>query len=160
MNTTDQARQQWCPMVRVAFDLPIRVYQPDMPPTPSTVGFVDGASRNAGGESHRRNDPAYRASPDMRCVADKCAMWRWQDPAPVARDRIEWTCYDEDAPEQEPPKPPEVHPDAEWTPFDGTDDENGGYWTEPQSAVDAEHAQAVAKRRGYCGLAGRPEVAP
>jgi len=160
MNTTEQARQQWCPMVRMSTVAPVLVFQPDGKVTRSDVAGSFGGSANTGSENRRRNDPDYRPAADTRCVGDKCAMWRWIDPAPEMRDAIEWTCYDEDSPVEEPPKPAEVHPDAEWTPFDRTDDENGGYWTEPQSVVDADNAKVVAARRGFCGLAGRPEVMP
>jgi len=146
MTTIAEASKLWCPMARLPHLAPVYVAQPDgTPPKASSVAWAFESVAVPGA---------------VRCISGACAMWRWSDPMPEQRDRIEWTCWDEDAPDEEPPKPPEVHPDAEWTPFDGTDDENGGYWTEPQAVADAEHAQAVAERRGYCGLAGRPEVMP
>jgi hypothetical protein len=133
MNTADQARQLWCPMVRI------------------------GVTPSAGGPC-AINDPTINKDFSGRCVADKCAMWRWQDPAHESRKPTAWWPEDDDA-VVEPPRPADLPLDAEWIPTTGEGEEiTGGYWLEPQSAVDTEHSQAIAKRRGYCGLAGRPEL--
>lgn len=52
MHTPEQAKELWCPMVRI------------------------GVTQNHGGPS-AVNDPTtqYRGN----CIADKCAMWRWAE---------------------------------------------------------------------------------
>lgn len=77
MSTPEQARQQWCPMVRMSTVAPVLVFQPDGKAKRSDIVGSFGGSANTGGENRRRNDPDYRPDADTRCIAEKCAMWRW-----------------------------------------------------------------------------------
>lgn len=60
MLTRDQAAATWCPMVRIA-----RVEQ--LPDSDETI--VAGCNTDALGR--------LRVPASCRCIADKCAMWRW-----------------------------------------------------------------------------------
>lgn len=86
MHTPDQARELWCPMVRIARD--------------ETTGDDHGRTIVAGCNTDALG--GLRVPNSCRCIADQCAMWRWA---------------------------PEPH-EPSW------------------------------RMRGFCGLAGRPEVAP
>lgn len=56
--TLAEARDKWCPMVRYG------------------VGGDDANASNR----HASQMNGYNVSPDYaRCIADKCAMWRWAD---------------------------------------------------------------------------------
>jgi len=92
------------------------------------------------------------------CAGSACAMWRWADPAPELRDPKTWWTED-DFPKAEPARPAEVPADAVWVPLNGEGDRiEGGYWEEAPEKVAADNKRAMDMRRGYCGLAGRPEV--
>lgn len=88
MHTPEQAASLWCPMVRI------------------------GVMPAAGGPS-TVNDPTSISEFSGRCIADKCAMWRW-------------------------PSSVKIRPDD-------------GSLIMPGLGGDIP-------AKGYCGLAGRPEV--
>lgn len=121
MHTTEQALNLWCPMVRASNGS-------DHP-------------RNSG------NSQAYRNPMDARCIADRCAMWRWrQSINDVSLTR--YGCRDPLA-ETEPHRPDGLNPTFEFVPHDPGEG-NEACWIEPL-------ASQQARRRGFCGLAGRPE---
>ncbi len=98
-----------------------------------------------------------RVPASCRCVADKCAMWRWGEKAPEPRDTKILCWADEDEPVTEPARPYVVPESAIWVPYTAAGENwDGGYWIEAEDVVDAENAKAAAARRGYCGLAGSP----
>ncbi|MFS2113303.1 hypothetical protein [Herbaspirillum frisingense] len=135
MNTVTEASKLWCPMVRIGV----------MPASggPSTI-----------------NDPTSIAEFSGRCIGAQCAMWRWADAAPeMPEARIWWP--KEDEPREEPPRPPDVPASAVWLPLVIEDDDmRDGYWVESQDDLATRRAEVLVDRRGYCGLAGRPEVMP
>lgn len=61
MHTAEQARERWCPMVRIAFNGP----GPFNRLTPDTDGGP-GIPRGS------------------QCIANECAMWRWLPEPPAA----------------------------------------------------------------------------
>jgi len=73
MHTPDQARELWCPMVRIARR------EVNQQVRPSGLGewreveelhlAVGGCNTDALGGN--------RVPASCRCIADKCAMWRW-----------------------------------------------------------------------------------
>lgn len=73
MHTKEEARRLWCPMVR---------YEGD-----------DGANFNRGTS---QANPTNSLSPDddryvCNCIADKCAMWRWDVSWPVGGKPVQLT---------------------------------------------------------------------
>lgn len=80
--------------------------------------------------------------PGSLCAADDCAMWRWHEPFP-RRGAV----AAEGAPNVRPQGVP-----GDWV-FHPRDPVDGdpACWAEPVES-------AKARRHGYCGLAGRPEV--
>lgn len=156
MLTIETAGATWCPMVRIATieTLPAREY--DGPDGGELVDAEDvlAAGCNTGTLGYSRM-PA-----SCRCIADRCAMWRWTDKGTERRARnIRWP--EEDDPLTEPPRPANLIPSWEWVPITGDgEDIDGGYWAEPMVEVEAEHARIAAARRGYCGLAGALAVTP
>lgn len=72
--------------------------------------IVGGVNHDALSGDNRRLSTDHQPLASCRCIADKCAMWRWSDRAPNSTDGID-------------------------------------------RSLDR------AARRGYCGLAGRPELA-
>lgn len=103
LNTPEQAREKWCPMVRVGV----------MPSAGGPAGVSDPSTEFHG-----------------NCIADKCAMWRWAPSPTWHRER-------------------QVE--------DRTFALVGG-GTETRQ-VEFEVPVPDAPTQGYCGLAGRPEVA-
>jgi hypothetical protein len=146
MNTTHEAAKLWCPMARLPHLAPVYVMQEDG--TPPKASGVAGAFESV-------------AVPGVvRCISSACAMWRWTDPAPERREAKTWW-PEEDEPLVEPPRPTDVPVNAKWVPMEGEGDESaGGYWEEPDAVIEAEINETARYRRGYCGLAGRPEVMP
>ena len=78
------------------------------------------------------------------CIASGCAMWRWGDPAPSRRVFVS----ESQTAISEPVG--EYTGDWPFVPYDPIDGEPA-CWLEPED-------KAAARRRGFCGLAGRPEV--
>lgn len=80
------------------------------------------------------------------CDASDCMMWRWAEPVrlrfTMAPD--EFNTIGENDPE--PPRP--SHVPASWTWCPCVEDPAG--WVEPNES-------AMARRCGFCGLAGKPE---
>lgn len=78
-----------------------------------------------------RRPKKSEALPDLRCLGSDCMAWRWAEmtpPAKVSKTLIEgW-----------------VHIRAEDA------DDGVEYWIEPDE-------KRLERRRGYCGLAGKPE---
>ncbi len=123
MHTEKQAAETWCPMVRHASD------------------DGDMASINRYGHDDESDSPEF-----ARCIAGRCAMWRWTGSAP-------WPKFNHCAPEhwgaqEEPERPASIPSDWVFCPDDG----DGAGWREPDEA-------AVQRRTGYCGIAGKPEFA-
>lgn len=86
--------------------------------------------------------------------------WRWFDrafmpPRPLRLSSTSvWECEDE------PTRPDDVPSSWMWHPFGGGDDIAA--WIEPEEEywprVEELREDAFYARRGYCGLAGKPEV--
>lgn len=93
------------------------------------------------------------------CRAAECMAWRWFDrpfTQPIARrlSYVEiWECN------EEPPRPSDIPQSWTWHPFGGGGDIAG--WIEPEEEY-RQRAEGLREkheesRRGYCGLAGKPE---
>ncbi|MDP2322524.1 MAG: hypothetical protein Q8N51_00650 [Gammaproteobacteria bacterium] len=80
------------------------------------------------------------------CLASGCAAWRYAD---GAHPRARFAQHDDYEAEAEPGRPDGVPTDWRWIPRSESDSQDYPGWVEPYSA-------AVARRRGYCGLAGKP----
>lgn len=106
-HTPEQARELWCPMVRIARHEAIEYRTGYMESYRDEQVIVAGCNTDALGSN--------RVPASCRCIAEKCAMWRWE------------------IMEVLPPN------------------------AEPNKLVALIKARA---NTGYCGLAGRPEVAP
>jgi hypothetical protein len=99
------------------------------------------------------------------CLGSGCMMWRWHEAPPRPRERdydFAETPEDQTAPlVDEPARPAHIPLDWVWEPEAWPDNDPekaiGGLWREPQDTVDAANAAERAKRRGFCGLAGRVE---
>lgn len=111
MHTPDQARELWCPMVRIARREEFEVRRPAVGgmEVVHTEQFIPGGCNT---DALGRN----RVPASCRCIADKCAMWRWEE---------------------------SVH-------FEHLT----RLWIFPAGVI--VHRNRTG--RGYCGLAGRPEV--
>lgn len=79
-------------------------------------------------------------STPFACMGSRCMAWRYED---LARPRF-YMC-DNPTATQEPENRP---PNCDWIPFD-PDDGESACWVEREDATNA-------RRRGYCGMAGRP----
>lgn len=64
MHNIEQARELWCPMVRIA-----RVEPTERLGRPDGEVIVAGCNTDALG--------GIRVPTSCRCIADGCAMWRW-----------------------------------------------------------------------------------
>lgn len=115
--TPEQAREKWCPMVRIARR------EQEHRVEASNLTVVGGCNTDALGRTHV---PA-----SCRCIADDCAMWRWVPSTTTHKEsQIEERKY--------------LLPGGRYE------------MRHLEVAVDVPDAPTV----GYCGLAGRPEVAP
>ena len=79
-----------------------------------------------------------------RCIASDCMAWRWM---PEAGGRMRIYCPDRYATVEEGMTRPARAATWEFAPWDG--DDYPAQWLEPE-------AEYLARRRGYCGLAGKP----
>lgn len=110
LTTPEDARYLWCPMVRMARHEVVTVEGTpvgNLTPVREEHHVVAGCNTDALGR--------VRVPASCRCIADKCAMWRWA--AGVT-----------------------LHPDT--------------------GALCMPGLGGAIPAKGYCGLAGRPEVAP
>lgn len=151
MPTIEQAATQWCPMVRTA--------------TPMLLQEQAGTQKQIVGSTGGINADVMNSARIPRfcvCIADECAMWRWDEKTPEAPRRQVWH-VEEDIDEEdlvaEPARHADVPKNATWVPVEGlgTDGVCGGYWTEPTAKFKKSVADSAATRRGHCGIAGRVE---
>ena len=73
MHTPEQAQALWCPMVRIARDESITIEKAvigDIVNVTEQRHIVGGCNTDALG--------SLRVPASCRCIADKCAMWRWE----------------------------------------------------------------------------------
>ena len=87
----------------------------------------------------RSNDFAY-------CDPLMCMAWRWADVPTWQRVQL---AHDMHA-TTEPKRPAHVPQSWVFEPYNQTDSDCYARWVEPKD-------EANARRRGYCGLAGKPE---
>lgn len=64
VKTEEQARELWCPMVRIA-------RREDTGARDETLSVVGGCNTDALGR--------LRVPHSCRCIASECSMWRWYD---------------------------------------------------------------------------------
>lgn len=157
MTTATEAKELWCPMVRIARQEDPIKYADAYDRRPiygqRPVAVVGGCNADALGST--------RVPDSCRCIAGQCAMWRWIDTEPERPEPLAWWPLDPNEPHEEPPRAPDVPATAVWIPLTGQgDDLQGGFWETNPEELRAQHAEMMAIRRGYCGLAGRPEVMP
>jgi hypothetical protein len=115
MLTREQAAATWCPMVRIARHEVIeeRRSAGSGMEIVSQENHVVGGCNSASGIGCGPRNPA-----SSRCIADKCAMWRWGETDVRSERKIE---------------------------------EVGALRREVTESI-------TVPTRGYCGLAGRPEL--
>ena len=113
-HTPEQARALWCPMVRIARDESITIEKSaigDIVHATEQRHVVAGCNTDALGScGGRRSSPDHTPLASCRCIADKCAMWRWASKV-------------------------EMH-----------------------QTERASIPVKIATNKGFCGIAGRPEV--
>lgn len=149
-HTPEQARELWCPMVRVV--------QIGATETTSTYNRVlakhhvpvNLADPDDGGKAMQAAilKTEVQMSQASCCIADKCAMWRWLERRSQVH-RVKAMCEDRFA-ETEPARPAGLNNTFVFVPCD---EDTDAHWAEPEEVW-------FGRRLGYCGLAGRPEVAP
>jgi hypothetical protein len=127
LKTEKQAQEGWCPMVRSL----ARVHDAPMAPVAAANTY-----------------PYYsddRRAESVNCIGSRCMMWRWGDNFNLRQKFHQATGEDATA-TTEPPRPAGVPADWTWEEYEGD-----GYsgWLEPE-------ADMLARRVGYCGLAGHP----
>lgn len=83
MHTPQQARDLWCPMVRIARseNLP----RPDGHQDKQVI--VAGCNRDAlgGGNVHSSISAGHKPLASCRCISSQCAMWRWSEDLPLPK---------------------------------------------------------------------------
>lgn len=143
--TEQEAKNKWCPQARAS----------------------DNGDPALSINRTRGNEPDR----DCFCLASWCMAWRRRDVAPAKETpRVWWPATEDDDVLKSANGPPRTdvndHPrngplpdTAEWVPMivQG-DDFTGGHWREAAAEFEARAAAATASRRGYCALAGQPEV--
>lgn len=136
MHTVEQAKELWCPMVRIARREEWNEASGTVGKKPDheihTQAIVGGCNTDALGGT--------RTPASCRCIADKCAMWRWGEGHPMRRI-VNANVFNQNSPMSRN----FIMHDA---------DENEG---EPACYIETEES-ADARRRGYCGMANRPGV--
>ncbi len=82
MHTPDQARELWCPMVRIARHEVTE--QRQLVNAESGMELVNEQHHIVGGVNHdalsgnnKRMAADHQPLASCRCIADKCGMWRW-----------------------------------------------------------------------------------
>jgi hypothetical protein len=131
MNTENEARKLWCPMVRFAR-------------SEDSGTFNRGRNANALND-HEQNDGAL-----CNCIANQCAMWRWNK-IPTrkylrAMNRAALTVDEAGS-----PLFGQNTTGFEFVPYNIEDDphEDPAHWRETEESANA-------RRTGWCGLAGKP----
>lgn len=81
-----------------------------------------------------------------RCAGSRCAMWRWADSPSCRRIRL----CDQLHATTEPERPSSMPTSWVFEPWAPAHPDGWAQWIEPEE-------EAHARRRGYCGLAGKPE---
>lgn len=125
LTTPEDARYLWCPMVRMARHEVVTVEGApvgNMAPVYEQHHVVAGCNTDALG--------GLRVPASCRCIADKCAMWRW---SPSTTTHTERKVVAKKGGPGSPTAPT---------------------WTEV--GVDVPDAPT----HGFCGIAGRPEALP
>jgi len=76
MHTVSQARELWCPMTRIARREAKSV---DCKEIDENLVVIASCNRDALGGGNGGPSSSDRHAPlaSCRCIADKCAMWRW-----------------------------------------------------------------------------------
>lgn len=155
MHTPAQARELWCPMVRTARHEVIEVSSPavgGMREAHMEHHVIAGCNRDALGGGNLAASISDRHVPlaSCRCIADKCAMWRWGEETPLPKTL---PCADPYPVTEEIERETrrligrESDIPVGWT-FQAADPEEGtrSCWVEP---LASRQARAI----GYCGLA-------
>lgn len=79
---------------------------------------------------------------DENCIGSECMAWRWKDQQIFRK----YVLADDPEATEEPDRYAKGIPETwVWQPFDGEDE---ACWIEPEN-------ETLARRTGYCGLAGR-----
>lgn len=146
LTTEAKARQNWCPMVRIARREVFEVRRPavgGMEVVHEEQFIPGGCNRDALGGYGAAGVPLN----SCKCYASACMMWRWDTDGinSLQRKRIETGVTER---VDEPPRPESMPASWEWCPYDPSDG-GGACWVEPE-------ADMLARRVGYCGLAGMP----
>lgn len=140
-HTETQARELWCPMVRTARREIVTV---DLSAgTSDEPVVVGGCNTDALGR--------VRVPASCRCVASECAMWRWGHRAsPQFIKAVDQDAATDEQARASQAQSAAIQPPADWG-FIGPADDDVVGWLEPEGDIRA-------RDKGYCGLAGRPEV--
>lgn len=83
MHTPEAAKELWCPMARIARDETVRVETAAIGGIVSVHEerhIVGGCNRDAlhgGNRGYENGAVTHHPLGSCRCIADKCAMWRW-----------------------------------------------------------------------------------
>lgn len=139
--TEKEAETKWCPHVRMG-SIADSDSTADQLPAYNRVSFVSETL------------PEFlEQQPDKECtcLGSRCSQWRWADPPSV--QQREFTQWDDRQATTEPQRDAYPWIPAHW-PFVPANETRmtQAHWIEPLD-------EANARRRGYCGLAGKPEEA-
>lgn len=80
MLTREQAAETWCPMVRIAR------HEVTSNETPMGNMTVVSAKDHVVGGCNSDALGRLRVPASCRCIADKCAMWRWGEAEPAPKE--------------------------------------------------------------------------
>lgn len=81
---------------------------------------------------------------DRECAGDSCPAWRWGEDSPEPRNIIHIEARATSEPKERPKGVPKSYK------FYAANHDCDAFWGESDAAAEL-------RRRGYCGLAGRPE---